>query len=640
MAENTSTSPATGGSTTLTGTAGVDSLSGGGGADTIYGGDGADNLSGDAPLAGQWQYRVYDRDFPANPDQTQFISSGTLVGTGYVDDFGVRALRNTLGGAAAGSDRNDYGVIYSSTISVPTTGTYTFSTTSDDGSRIIIRDANGNIVYNLNNDFHQGATTRSSSVTLTAGQTYTIEVYYWENQGGEALSATIAGPGFGATDLATSSLIQAPPLAPGHVDGNDSILGDGGNDTIAGGGGDDRLYGGADGDSIRGDAGQDQIFGGDGADRLYGGAGADVIFGGAANDTIDGGSENDTLNGDAGDDSILGDAGQDQLYGGVGADRLYGGSDWDLIFGGNDGDQLYGDIGNDTLYGDAGNDLVFGGPGADQLFGAADRDRITFLDGDFSVGDSVDGGSTGDDYDILDLSGYGWARTDITYTSPDRESGIVEFYDAAGNLLGQMAFSEIEEVIPCFTAGTLIDTPLGPRPVESIRPGDLVDTLDDGPQVVRWVGHRSLGLAELVADPSLWPVQLEPGSIGLGLPSRTLTLSPQHRVLLSGALCELYFGIAEVLAPAVHLADRPGVRRALEPVTYVHLMFDRHQIVRTEGVWSESFQPGPAVLAGMPDAQQEELFRLFPDLASGAAYPAARSTLKAYETYLLADAGL
>jgi Ca2+-binding RTX toxin-like protein len=667
MAENSSTSPATGGNTTITGSAAVDSLSGGGGSDTIFGGSGADRLSGDAPLSGQWRYSVYDRNFSFDNNQTQFISSGSLVGHGYVDDFGVRALRNTLGGTAATSDRDDYGVIYQSNLAISATGTYTFSTSSDDGSRIIIRDASGNIVFNLNNDFHQAVTTRSGSVTLTAGQTYSIEVYFWENAGGDSLSATIAGPGFAATDLATSTLLTTPPLAPGHVDGDDSILGDAGNDTITGGGGNDRLYGGADSDSILGEAGQDQIYGGDGADRLFGGSESDLLYGSTGNDSIEGGTGNDTLLGEDGDDSILGevgadsifggigndrlyggtetdtvagDAGQDQLYGGEGADQLSGGDDADLLYGGIGADTLSGGAGNDTLFGEDGNDLISGSAGADSLFGGADRDYFSFQDGDFSVGDSVDGGNGGVDFDTLDLSGYGWARTDITYTTPDRENGYVDFYSATGTYLGRMFFTEIEEVIPCFTLGTLIDTPGGPRPVESIQAGDLVLTLDAGPQVVRWVGHRALGVADLLASPDLRPVALAPGALGPNLPERTLTVSPQHRMLLAGATCELCFGEAEVLVPAIQLAGQANVCRPLLPVTYVHLMFDRHQIVRTHGVWSESFQPGAGALGSLPDPQRDEFFRLFPDLASGAAYRAARPTLKAHETRILLHAGL
>ena len=192
------------------------------------------------------------------------------MGRGYVDDFGVLALRNTLAGAAQGRDQDDFGIIYTSTLNIAASGSYGFSTTSDDGSRIIIRDSAGNAVFNLNNDFHQGATTRSGTVTLVAGQTYTIEVYFWENAGASSLSGTITPPGGSAVDLATSPLLGLPPLAVGHVDGDDSLSGGDGNDTLFGNGCNDTLDGGNDQDIAYGGTGNDSLVGGAGNDSLYG----------------------------------------------------------------------------------------------------------------------------------------------------------------------------------------------------------------------------------------------------------------------------------------------------------------------------------------------------------------------------------
>ncbi len=253
-------------------------------------------------------------------------------------------------------------------------------------------------------------------------------------------------------------------------------------------------------------------------------------------------------------------------------------------------------------------DLLFGGAGADRVYGDYGRDTIVMQDGDFAQGDYVDGGAGDDDYDVLDLSGYGWARTDIVYNSA--ESGTVTFYDANGAFLA----------------------------VESLQPGDLVLTLDDGPQPVRWVGQRRMRLTDLMADPSLQPVEIPAGALQPGVPDCPIRISPQHRVLFGGAECELYFGTEEVLVPAIQMVGHRGVSQRLQPVTYIHVMFDRHQIVRTHGLWSESFQPGARTLRGMPDPQRDELLRLFPKLEELDSYPAARMSLKGHETRVLLHA--
>ena len=72
--------------------------------------------------------------------------------------------------------------------------------------------------------------------------------------------------------------------------------------------------------------------------------------------------------------------------------------------------------------------------------------------------------------------------------------------------------------------------------------------------------------------------------------------------------------------------------------TYIHFMFDRHEVVLSNGAWTESFQPGDYTLKGMGNAQRNEIYDLFPDLKSDAGlqdYQAARRTLKRHEAMLL-----
>jgi hypothetical protein len=186
--------------------------------------------------------------------------------------------------------------------------------------------------------------------------------------------------------------------------------------------------------------------------------------------------------------------------------------------------------------------------------------------------------------------------------------------------------------VPCFTPGTAIATPDGERPVEDIAPGDLVLTEDRGARKVRWAGRRDLTAADLMRRPELRPVRIAAGALGAGLPRRDLLLSPQHRVLVAGWPVELWLGEPEVLAPVVQLVGHPGI--AVEPpgrgVSYLHLMFDRHEIVRAEGAPVESLYFGPGLREGLPAAQVAEILALFPALASDAPAP-ARPFARRYE---------
>ena len=87
--------------------------------------------------------------------------------------------------------------------------------------------------------------------------------------------------------------------------------------------------------------------------------------------------------------------------------------------------------------------------------------------------------------------------------------------------------------------------------------------------------------------------------------------------------------------------DRSVRRRPGGTVTYVHLLFERHQLVLSEGLETESFLPGPQTTRSFERSMVEEICALFPDLdpTTGAGYPlAARRTLKRFEAELLRTA--
>lgn len=187
--------------------------------------------------------------------------------------------------------------------------------------------------------------------------------------------------------------------------------------------------------------------------------------------------------------------------------------------------------------------------------------------------------------------------------------------------------------IPCFVAGTLIETPTGPVPVERLQVGDLILTLDEGAQPLRWTGMRNVAAAGALA-----PVHIKANTFGT---HRPLVVSPQHRILIRDTAAELLFGETEVLVAAKDLVNGASVwRRTGGTVTYVHLLFDRHQIVFSEGLATESFLPGPQFSMLFDHETLAEIVAIFPELdpTTGQGYgEAARRTLKRHEAEVLGN---
>lgn len=175
---------------------------------------------------------------------------------------------------------------------------------------------------------------------------------------------------------------------------------------------------------------------------------------------------------------------------------------------------------------------------------------------------------------------------------------------------------------PCFTAGTLIATPLGPRPVETLAEGDAVLTRDNGVQRLVWTGAR-----EVEGTGRHAPVRLAAGALGN---TRDLVVSPQHRMVVRGWRAELFAGHSEVLVAAVHLVNGTSITRSpVDRVAYHHIMCGGHEVVFAEGAETETLDPVGELARG----EREILARLpaRPTIAA-TVLPA----LRGYEARLLA----
>ena len=323
------------------------------------------------------------------------------------------------------------------------------------------------------------------------------------------------------------------------------------------------------------------------------------------------------------DDIIFGNAGDDSIDAGLGDD---------FVSGGQDNDTIYGSDGNDTI---EGNDVIVGGLGEDSQSGGLGSDTfyigVDEGDSDIVVGGEDAGNS---DIDVLDLSG-----ADVDYISyvggtPASEAGVVYFNNGT-----KMEFSEIEKVIPCFTPGTLIATPQGQRPVETLKVGDKVMTRDNGLQAIAWVGQKKMYRRDLIERPKMKPVLVKAGSLGDGLPEQDMQLSPNHKVLINKPQAQMLFGDAEVLVAAKHLIGQPGIEQIdVAQTTYIHFMCENHEVILSDGTWSESFHPGDYSMNGIDDSSRDEIYSLFPELRTPAgleSYQLARPELKKFEALLL-----
>ncbi|QUJ76733.1 Hint domain-containing protein [Sulfitobacter albidus] len=388
---------------------GDDTVRAGAGDDVIYGdsqaiGANADGSGGNG-TATPWQYEYYDLDPTGNPTD--------LAAAGFTQNGG-RDNTNTLTASGVSDSitpadydtADDFALKFTSELYIEEGGFYTFSTSSDDGSKLFIDG-----IEVVDNDGLHGLATESGFIALEPGP-HLVEIIYFENNGGNQLFSSISGPDTGGTtvDLVSYPGLVDPALNDGA--GDDVIDGGAGDDQVFGQGGDDRLVltdgfgndtlvggetGETDGDTL--DAGTvaaplTVTYTAEEAGTLTDGTDTatfreiETLETGSGNDTVDGIADTGGIVAEtgAGADSILAGSGDDILDAGTGNDTVSAGTGNDTVEAGAgadfvnvaDGDDLaFGDSGDDTLNAGAGNDTIWGGADADRINGGSGSDVIS-----------------------------------------------------------------------------------------------------------------------------------------------------------------------------------------------------------------------------------------------------------------------
>lgn len=180
--------------------------------------------------------------------------------------------------------------------------------------------------------------------------------------------------------------------------------------------------------------------------------------------------------------------------------------------------------------------------------------------------------------------------------------------------------------VVCFLEGTLIETDIGPKPVQWLREGDMIATADHGFQRLKIALN-----SRFVATPKTQPIRIAANTLDN---QQDLFVSPHHRVVIADPLCDLYFGASEVFVAAKDLIAVPGVSQAAghKLVSYYHLLLENHEVIYANGHATESFFTGDMArltLQKTRDAMRDAVAQHTKNTAT------ARPSLNAYEARLL-----
>ena len=227
-----------------------------------------------------------------------------------------------------------------------------------------------------------------------------------------------------------------------------------------------------------------------------------------------------------------------------------------------------------------------------------------------------------DDYNAVDsIQIAGGTLTGVDPNDPELMN--FTYTDANGNvqtgtfkLKGDVQNWNANPLVICFASGTMIDTPGGPIPVETLQTGDEVRCWDGTCAPVRWIGTRRLSWWDLQINPKLRPVRIFAGSLGQDIPNTDLVVSRQHRVMIEGPMIELWFTTPQVLVPAISLVDAglAEIDMTANTVTYHHILLDTHEVLRANDAPAESLMLGDGAMDAIGAAQMQEIKYLFPEI--------------------------
>lgn len=202
----------------------------------------------------------------------------------------------------------------------------------------------------------------------------------------------------------------------------------------------------------------------------------------------------------------------------------------------------------------------------------------------------------------------------FTSIIPSDATNVTTIISGAGSSLS----TTYDTAITCFCRGTVIETASGNTPIEALKAGDLVMTMDNGLQPILWIGSTKVNADQMAANPKLRPICISAGAISPGLPTRDLYVSRQHRMLINSSVAKSQFNDEAVLISTIKLTALPGIYidDVQNETEFFHILFDEHQVIYSNGAPSESLLLGQEAHKALPKDAVAEIRSLFPQLFS------------------------
>jgi hypothetical protein len=175
--------------------------------------------------------------------------------------------------------------------------------------------------------------------------------------------------------------------------------------------------------------------------------------------------------------------------------------------------------------------------------------------------------------------------------------------DGAPNLTGAVAlvvtvspigYNLGTGMILCFREGTLIRTVKGTMPVEQLKEGMRLPDIHGEKLKIIWTGKTQK------MRQNRPPVLIPADHFEKGVPTEAVVLSAWHRLPVP------HLG---VLAPAAAFTICDGVvsRPDLVGAAFFHILLERHALINAQGLWAESFLPGPVAMESLSPAARQDI---------------------------------